>query len=66
MSGVAFVLVGLIEHLQARGGEGLGELARDGVLNAHLHAHHYIHATSINGGFTIASIGVATQGPDHA
>src|ERR1700690_1092928 len=58
MSRMAFVLMRFIEHLQAHRREGLGQLARNGLL----HAHHDTHAASINGGFAIASIGIPAQG----
>jgi hypothetical protein len=35
MSGVAFMLVGFVEHLQAQRSEGLGELPRNGFLHTH-------------------------------
>jgi hypothetical protein len=60
MSCMAFVLMGFIEHLQAHGSEGLGQFPR----NRFLHAHHDTHARSINGGFTMASIGIPAQARD--
>ena len=53
MSCMTFVLMGFVEHFQAQRREGLGQLPRNGFL----HTHHDYHAKSINGGFTIMSIG---------
>jgi hypothetical protein len=35
VSGVALMLMGFVEHLQAQGSEGLGELLRNGFLHTH-------------------------------
>jgi hypothetical protein len=35
MSGVAFMLMGLVEHLQAQRSEGFGQLPRNGFLHTH-------------------------------
>jgi hypothetical protein len=65
MAGVALVLMGFIEHLQARGREGRVELGRYRLLHTRHDTHVMTPMRSINGGFTTASTSKVDAGAKH-